>query len=416
MNEFRRETLQKVFVYSLLLIIGLAISQYAQNLGLDSALAGEIIRLLTVLCLGFIMIHVGYEFELDRGNLKSYALDYGVAATAASFPWIFATLYFVFLLTPPDLWWQGHTWKEALLAGRFAAPTSAGILFAMLAAAGLSATWVFRKLRILAIFDDLDTVLLMIPLKMMLVGVRWQLLVVIAIMFGLLWLAWKYLHRLRLPISWPWVLTYAGVLTLITELIYHGSKLIDEVVSVHIEILLPAFVLGCMLARPRGAVPHLDDHREGHQEGPEDRNEQRISSLISGVFMLLVGLSMPSLAMILNSGNYNYGWGQIALHVILITILINLGKMFPLLVYRREASIKERLAISIGMWPRGEVGAGVLIISLSYGISGLMVSVAMLSLALNLLLTGFFIVIVKKLLSNKIQIQPSQTPKTLITK
>jgi len=43
----------------------------------------------------------------------------------------------------------------------------------MLAAAGLSATWMFRKARILAIFDDLDTVLLMIPLKMMMLGVRW---------------------------------------------------------------------------------------------------------------------------------------------------------------------------------------------------------------------------------------------------
>ena len=407
--------MRKVFVYSFLLIIGLAISQYAQSLGLDSKIPSEIIRLLTIFCLGFIMIHVGYEFELDRNNLKSYALDYGVAATAASFPWIFAAAYFVFLLTPPALWWQGDTWKEALLAGRFAAPTSAGILFAMLAAAGLSATWVFRKLRILAIFDDLDTVLLMIPLKMMLVGIRWQLLVVVVIMFVLLWLAWKYLHRLRLPISWPWVMTYSGILTFFIELIYHGSKLIDEVVSVHIEILLPAFVLGCMLARPKGAVPHLDDHREGHQEGPEDRDEQKVSTLVSGVFMLLVGLSMPSLALILNSGNYDYGWEQIALHVILITILINIGKMFPVFVYKREASIKERLAISIGMWPRGEVGAGVLIISLSYGISGLMVSVAMLSLALNLLLTGLFIVIVKKLLSNKIPTQP-KSPKTLITK
>ena len=57
-----------------------------------------------------------------------------------------------------------NSWTEALLAGRFAAPTSAGILFSMLAAAGLSGTWVFRKARVLAIFDDLDTVLLMIPL------------------------------------------------------------------------------------------------------------------------------------------------------------------------------------------------------------------------------------------------------------
>jgi hypothetical protein len=40
------------------------------------------------------------------------------------------------------------------------------MLFAMLAVAGLSATWFFQKARILVIFDDLDTVLLMIPLSL----------------------------------------------------------------------------------------------------------------------------------------------------------------------------------------------------------------------------------------------------------
>jgi hypothetical protein len=34
------------------------------------------------------MIHVGYEFEIDRSRLRSYAVDYGVAATAAAVPWI----------------------------------------------------------------------------------------------------------------------------------------------------------------------------------------------------------------------------------------------------------------------------------------------------------------------------------------
>ena len=47
------------------------------------------------------------------------------------------------------------------------------------------------------------------------------------------------------------------------------------------------------------------------------------------------------------------------------------------------------------MWPRGEVGAGILVISLSYGIGGPVFTVAMLSLALNLALTGLFILIVK---------------------
>ena len=90
-------------------------------------------------------------------------------------------------------------------------------------------------------------------------------------------------------------------------------------------------------------------------------------------------------------------WGQIGLHVLLVTIISNAGKMFPAFCYRREVHWRERLAISIGMWPRGEVGAGVLVISLSYGIGGPVVTVAMLSLALNLLLTGLFILMVKRL-------------------
>ncbi len=51
------------------------------------------------------------------------------------------------------------------------------------------------------------------------------------------------------------------------------------------------------------------------------------------------------------------------------------------------------------MWPRGEVGAGILVLSLSYGIAGPIVSVATLSLALNLLLTGLFIWMAKRLLA-----------------
>jgi Kef-type K+ transport system membrane component KefB len=92
------------------------------------------------------------------------------------------------------------------------------------------------------------------------------------------------------------------------------------------------------------------------------------------------------------------GWGLIALHVLIVTLLSNLGKMFPAFCYRREADWRERLAVAVAMFPRGEVGAGVLVISLSYGIGGPMITVAMLSLALNLLLTGVFIIVVQRLL------------------
>jgi hypothetical protein len=239
--------------------------------------------------------------------------------------------------------------------------------------------------------------------------------VIIVIMAVMLWLAWRYLHVVRIPITWPWVLTYAVVIVAVSEMMYRFSKLVDDTVPVHIEVLLPTFVLGCMLARPMGRDPHVDDAREGHQEGLESPGEQWVSTIVSAVFMLLVGLSMPvfigagakellvaaepQVAEALVAVTPEMGWGTIALHVLAVTILANIGKMFCALSYRREASWRERVALAVGLWPRGEVGAGVLVLSLSYGIGGPIVVVAMLSLALNLLLTGFFIVIIKKLLA-----------------
>jgi Kef-type K+ transport system membrane component KefB len=163
---------------------------------------------------------------------------------------------------------------------------------------------------------------------------------------------------------------------------------------VHLEVLLPAFALGCMLKTPAGQDPHRDDMLEGVEEGPETPTEQRVSTIVSACFMVLVGLSMPVIR--LEGG---VGWGEVGVHVLLVTLLSNAGKMFPLLCYRAEAPVRERLALSIGMWPRGEVGAGVLVIALSYGIAGAALTVAILSLALNLLLTGVFILMVKRLLA-----------------
>ncbi|MGH7833453.1 MAG: sodium:proton antiporter, partial [Candidatus Binatia bacterium] len=62
-----------------------------------------------------------------------------------------------------------------------------------------------------------------------------------------------------------------------------------------------------------------------------------------------------------------------------------LGKMVPVVSSRQQARWRERLALAISMWPRGEVDAGILVTSLSYGIGGPVLTVALLSLALNLL-------------------------------
>lgn len=371
--------MKKILLYSLLLILGLSGSQFVDGT------AEEIVNLGTMLCLSFIMIHVGYEFEIDKSKPTQYIKDYIIAGTSAAFPWLFCAAYFIWIIGM-------DSWKDALLVARFSSPTSAGVLFSMLAVAGLSATWMFRKARILAIFDDLDTILLMIPLKMMIVGMRWQLIVVIFVIIALLWLAWRYLHLISLPIKWPWVILYSFLITAISEILHLASGLIDEAVPIDIEVLLPAFVLGCMLKRPPGHSSHTDDAIRGNPEELERPKEQRVAMIITSVFMVLVGLSMPVIV------GDNVDWKILAEHVFLITVLSNIGKMFPVLCYREEATVRERLALSISMFPRGEVGAGVLVVSMGYGLGGEVLTVAAFSLALNLLLTGLFIVVVKKLL------------------
>jgi hypothetical protein len=271
----------------------------------------------------------------------------------------------------------------------------------MLAAAGLGATWLFRKTRILAIFDDLDTVLLMIPLKIMIVGFRWQLGLIVILMVALLWLAWRYLHAWRIPMSWRYVLGYSLAIAAVSEVIYLASKVVDDVVPIHIEVLLPAFVLGCMAARPKRAGGSDHAAASAALAPHDDPGEVRAATAVSACFMVLVGLSMPTLDGLADSGD-GVGpvmtWPVLAIHVLAVTVLSNLGKMFPLFCYRGEATWRERLAVSVAMFPRGEVGAGVLVISLSYGIGGPMITVAMFSLALNLLCTGLFIAWVRQLI------------------
>ena len=429
----------KVFYFSLLLVVGLLGSQVLPTImGTAYFVVGDIIRMLTMAGLSFIMIRVGYEFDIDKSNLKQYGWDYLVAFSAASFPWIFVTIYFTCVLLPAEVWGYIATWKETMLAGRFAAPTSAGVLFSMLAAAGLSSTWLFRKTRILAIFDDLDTVLLMIPLKMLMVGLAWQLGVMVIIMICMVAVGYIFLHKIRLPITWPWVFLYSAVITMISEVIYKGSILIDESVPFHIEVLLPAFVLGCVIAypNPNNGEEKTARHENGHEQ-LDTKSERRVATIVAGAFMILVGLSMPLViggeaasageekSVMRESslraggvpaaetrasevGSYQHlgritasqppmSWKMVVLHVLAVTLISNLGKMFPALCYRQEAHWRERLSVAIGMWPRGEVGAGVLVISMSYGIGGPIVTIAMFSLALNLLLTGLFIFFIKRI-------------------
>jgi len=127
--------------------------------------------------------------------------------------------------------------------------------------------------------------------------------------------------------------------------------------------------------------------------------------------MFLVGMSMPVFMNQLESAGGGtvsdmmqpvMSWGEIGLHVVIVTVLSNLGKLYPLLHYR-DRKFSERLAISIGMFTRGEVGAGIIFIAIGYNIGGPLLAISVLTLVLNLLLTGFFIMLVRKLALKSVQ-------------
>jgi hypothetical protein len=79
--------MRKVLLFSVLLTLGLVGSQIAPDL-LGEAYEPilSLNRVLAMIGLAFIMIHVGYEFDIDKRNMRQYGWDYVVAATAAAFP------------------------------------------------------------------------------------------------------------------------------------------------------------------------------------------------------------------------------------------------------------------------------------------------------------------------------------------
>ncbi len=218
----------------------------------------------------------------------------------------------------------------------------------------------------------------MIPLQILMVGFVWQLFGVIAALAIMMIVGFYYYQKLKIKTTWYHLLAYGFLLTIISETVYYFTKSQETGVGLHIEILLPAFILGCMIRK---------DHI-AHEEG-------RASEIISCIFLFMVGLSMP---LMLGAG-FNLSTTDLIFHVLVVTIISNIGKMFVFFCYKKEATIKERLALAVALFPRGEVGAGVLALAVGYGIKGPFMQVAFLSLALNLILTGGFIYCVKKLIA-----------------
>ena len=135
------------------------------------------------------------------------------------------------------------------------------------------------------------------------------------------------------------------------------------------------------------------------------RTDESVATVISYLFMFLVGMSAPRFVGVdfgLTAGNSvvaqigSMMWGEIALHVLVVTTLSNIGKMVPMFFYR-DRSLTERLALSIGMFTRGEVGAGIIFVSIGYGLGGPLLAISLLTILTNLILTGGFVVIVKRL-------------------
>lgn len=385
--------MRKVLSFSAFLMAGLFVSQYLPVwAGGNYNAVKAVSNVLLYVCLSFIMINVGREFEVDKSRWQTYAKDYGVAMATAAMPWFLIAIYYVFVLLPPEYWNSWEAWKENLLLSRFAAPTSAGILFTMLAAIGLKTSWVYKKIQVLAIFDDLDTILLMIPLQIMMIGLRWQLLVIVFIVFLLLSFGWKQLGKYDWRQDWKAILVYSAVVFACTQAVYLISKhLYGEAGSIHIEVLLPAFVLGMVMKHKEHDTPA----------------ERKVSTGISFLFMFLVGMSMPRFLGVdfaeASLGQYSVtgsqemmSWGMIMLHVLIVSLLSNIGKLFPVFFYK-DRKFSERLALSIGMFTRGEVGAGVIFIALGYSLGGPALIISVLTIVLNLILTGIFVLWVKKL-------------------
>ena len=432
---------RKMIIFTVNLLVGLTFSQLMPEWLMPGALGTwrTLVKVMTMWCLSYIMVHVGYEFDIDKSRLRSYAKDYAVGMTAAGLPWIGVAAWFIWVLPNP------LGWKEALVAARFAAPTSAGILFAMLEAAGMKKTWLFQKARILAIFDDLDTILLMVPLKVIVVGMRWELSIDLGIVVVCFLMIWFLMHRVRIPCTWQYTMLYATIVAVCSEMAHfltHDERVdpYDVIETVHLEVLLPAFTIGCIVraahatqhdevraqrrpSRREIAVQRLERRPSIKKEKKHRSYEQEVNDIISSVFMFFVGLSMPSLfntdsghgshrmLSALESTNTSdgsgshgsldaqasMGAGALVGHVAVVSIIMILGKMFPIFVYRDEVNFSTRLALSLGMCPRGEVGAGVIVISLTFGIGGDAITIAVICLALNLMASSLFIMSVKLL-------------------
>ena len=103
--------MKKILLFSFFLMLGLVVSQFLPAMvGEGYSSVKTVSNTLLYVCLAFIMINVGREFEMDKSCWRSYTEDYFIAMATAAFPWIFVALYYMFVLLPDIYWNSGEAW------------------------------------------------------------------------------------------------------------------------------------------------------------------------------------------------------------------------------------------------------------------------------------------------------------------
>ena len=115
--------MKKIVLFSLFLILGLICSQTLPNIIDDTAFthAKSLFDIMLYICLAFIMINVGREFELDKSHWRSYTSDYFIAMATAAAPWLLICFYYMVLL-PSEYFtdWDScsQCWRQPVLNHR----------------------------------------------------------------------------------------------------------------------------------------------------------------------------------------------------------------------------------------------------------------------------------------------------------
>ena len=82
--------MKKIILFSIFLLIGLIGSQtipsYLEPQAFETL--KFFLDAMLYICLAYIMINVGREFELDKTKWKSYTEDYFIAMATAAVPWL----------------------------------------------------------------------------------------------------------------------------------------------------------------------------------------------------------------------------------------------------------------------------------------------------------------------------------------